>query len=74
MKFLEWTATFIIISAYLLNVLGYLSSDELLYLFMNIVGAGFLGVVVWEKKVYGAFVIQIFWAIISLLGIIKYFL
>ena len=70
---LEWTGTLLVILAYVLNQFSFISSTSLEYMMMNFIGAIFLGIILWKKKVYGPIAIQLVWGGVALVSIIQYF-
>lgn len=69
-----WIGTIMLFTAYALNTWGYIESTGLLYGIMNMVAALFLGIRVYVDKNWSNLVLEIFWMIIGIVGVIKYFL
>ena len=65
---------FLIILTYLLLQLRKLSSESLLYSVLNAVGAALVIVSLLFDFNLSAFIVELFWVIISLIGIGKYYL
>jgi hypothetical protein len=63
----------LIIGTYLLLQLDKLKSDSLNFSLLNCLGAGLILISLIVKFNIAAFVIELFWALISLIGIIRYF-
>jgi hypothetical protein len=63
----------LLIIAYLMLQLNKLSSDGLAYSLLNAIGASLLIVSLLFNFNLSALVIEVFWVLISLLGIYKYF-
>ena len=64
---------FLIIISYLLLQLNKLNSKDISYSAMNLIGASFVIISLIENFNMSAFVIEVFWVGISLLGIVNYF-
>jgi hypothetical protein len=62
----------LIIVSYLLLQLDKLNSKNILYSVMNLLGASFVIISLIENFNMSAFVIEVFWVGISLIGIINY--
>ena len=60
-----------IIGPYLLLQIGYLSNDCLLYPILNVVGALLLIISLLFEFNLSAFIVECFWAIISIIGVIR---
>lgn len=73
-KTIGWLGSVILMFTYLLNVLDIISSQSLVYLIFNLLAAFFLGVRVLKDKNYSNVFLEIFWAIVAMIGIIRYFL
>lgn len=63
----------ILIIAYLLLQLNKLSSDGLAYSLLNMVGASLIIVSLRFNFNLSAFVIEVFWVLISFIGVFRYF-
>lgn len=61
-----------IIVAYLLLQLNKISSDDIRYSIMNLLGAALVIISLIENFNISAFVIEAFWVAISLIGILKF--
>ena len=72
MKLIGWAGSILIITAYSLNSLDYLDSQNIIYPILNLAGAFFLGLRVWSDKNWSNFFLEIFWAAIAVLSIIKW--
>ena len=64
---------FLLLSAYLLLQLKRLSSDHLSYSLLNGLGAIFIGISLLFEFNLSAFVIEVFWLLISIMGIVGYY-
>ena len=62
-----------LMTTYLLLQLNRLASTDLLYSLLNAVGASLIVVSMFAKFNLSAFVIEVFWVLISLVGIYRYF-
>ncbi|KAA3614114.1 MAG: hypothetical protein D8M58_18135 [Calditrichaeota bacterium] len=63
----------LIISTYLLLQLGKIKSSSLSYSGLNALGAAFIIISLLLRFNLSAFIVELFWLIISLFGIIRYF-
>ncbi|MBC7796674.1 MAG: hypothetical protein H7Z37_07370 [Pyrinomonadaceae bacterium] len=66
--------TFLIIGTYLLLQFGKIDSKTLLYSILNALGAGLIIVSLAFDFNFSAFVVELFWVLISAFGIVMYFL
>lgn len=66
--------TIIIIGTYVLLQLEKIKSDALRYSLLNAVGATLIIVSLIHSFNFSAFIVEFFWVLISIYGIIKYFL
>ncbi|MFZ1292367.1 MAG: hypothetical protein WAR79_19895 [Melioribacteraceae bacterium] len=64
---------FLIILSYLLLQINKIRSENIKYSLMNLFGAAFVIISLINNFNISAFIIEVFWVAISLLGIIKYF-
>ena len=62
----------LLIITYLALQLNKLSSDGLPYSLLNLIGASLISVSLLGNFNLSAFVIEVFWALISLIGIVRY--
>lgn len=72
-KLSGWLGTLLLMATYLLNILGIITAQSLIYLFLNLFAAIFLGVRVYKDRNFSNVFLEIFWAFIAIIGIIKYF-
>ena len=72
-KMIGWVGTVLLMATYMLNILGVMSAQSLLYLFLNLLAAFCLGVRVLHDKNYSNVFLEIFWAGVAIVGIIRYF-
>lgn len=74
-KFLDesigWYGTIVIVLAYALVNFNVLSSSNVLYLFLNLTGALGIVYISFKKKTYQPGVLNIVWAIIALIALIR---
>lgn len=66
--------TIIIIGTYVLLQLDKIKSDALKYSLLNAVGATLIIISLIHSFNFSAFIVEFFWVLISIYGIIKYFL
>jgi hypothetical protein len=59
-------------ATYMLNIFGIINAQSPTYLFLNLFAAIFLGVRVYKDRNYSNVFLEIFWAGIAIIGIIKY--
>ena len=64
---------FLLLLAYLLLQLNRLSSDQLSYSLLNGLGATLIGVSLVFEFNLSAFVIEVFWLLISIVGVVGYY-
>jgi len=64
---------FFLLLAYLMLQLKKLSSDHLSYSLLNGLGAIFIGISLLFEFNLSAFVIEVFWLLISIMGVIGYY-
>jgi hypothetical protein len=63
----------LLMAAYLLLQLNRLSSNSLKYSLLNLVGASLIIISLSANFNFSAFVIEVFWVLISLIGVLRYF-
>ncbi len=68
-----WAGTLLIVVAYSLNSLGYLPSTNIAYPILNLFGAFFLAIRVYSDRNWSNLLLEVFWAAIAVLSILKYF-
>lgn len=73
-KIIGWIGAILLIGAYTLSVLGYFSPASPWYLFANLIGALCIGVQVYADRNYSNLILQLFWAGIAFVGILKFFI
>ena len=73
-KLSGWTGTLLLMTTYLLNIFGVITAQSLVYLILNLLAAIFLGVRVYKDRNFSNVFLEIFWASVAIIGIIKYFL
>jgi len=69
-----WLGTIILFSAYALNSLGFIESTGPIYGFSNLVAATLLGIRVYVDKNWSNLVLEIFFGVIAVITLIRYFL
>lgn len=72
-KIIGWIGTLLLMATYLLNILGVINAQSLVYLFFNLLAAFCLGMRVYKDRNYSNVFLEIFWAIVAIIGIIRYF-
>lgn len=72
-KFIGWLGTILLMATYMLNILGVITAQSLVYLFANLLAAIFLGIRVYSDKNFSNVFLEIFWAGVAIVGIVKYF-
>jgi predicted membrane-bound spermidine synthase len=70
--FLGNIGVFLIILAYLLLQLGRIRSTDLVYSMLNLIGAVLIIISLTQEFNLSAFVIEVFWVIISFIGIVRF--
>lgn len=66
--------TIIIIGTYVLLQLDKIKSENLKYSLLNAIGASLIIISLVHSFNFSAFIVEFFWVLISIYGIIKYFL
>jgi hypothetical protein len=64
-----WTGTVCLLGGFLANTQGWLTSDGLPYLLLNVAGAAGVGVHAWVQRSWPAVVVEIVWVGIGLLSL-----
>jgi len=67
------TGVALIIAAYLMLQIDRLKANGFLHSFLNMIGALFILISFYQNWNTAAFVVEVFWLIISLFGIARYF-
>jgi hypothetical protein len=70
-EIIGWGGAILMLSAYTLLSFGILSSSDVGYQLLNIVGAGGIVYKSLTKKDYPPVVLNVFWGLVALLAIIK---
>lgn len=73
-KIVGWVGTTLLIGVYALNSFGVISSVSLIYLISNLIAAILLGIRVFADKNYSNVVLEIFWGLIALVAIVKFYI
>lgn len=66
--------TILIIGTYIFLQIGRIKSETLAYSILNAVGAALIIISLTHSFNFSAFIVEFFWVLISIYGIIKYFL
>jgi hypothetical protein len=66
-----WLGTFLIIFAYFSISSGRLNATSKKYQLLNLIGAIFVGLNVFHQNAWPAFTLQIVWAIIAIISLVK---
>ncbi len=66
-----WVGTLLIVAAYYLISCGKLKTDSWMYQIMNLAGAVAVGASVFSKQAWPALVLEIVWAGIALIALIR---
>jgi len=69
MQILGWIGAFLIISAYFLVQMQYLTAHSLIYILLNLIGATLLLIHAYKHKVYQFVLLNAVWILIAILGI-----
>ena len=70
-KVIGWAGTFFILVAYTVNSLGYITSENIIYPILNLVGAALLGIRVFADKNWSNVFLEVFWLGIAIVAILK---
>ncbi len=73
-KIIGWLGTLILMTPYTLNVLRVISAQSLVYLIPNLLAGVLLGVRVYNDRNYSNVLLEIFWIIVTLVAIVRYFI
>lgn len=73
MDFVGNVGVIVLITTYLMLQLNKLSSDGLAYSVLNALGAGLIVVSLLFNFNFSALIVEVFWVLISFLGIFRYF-
>lgn len=68
------TGVVLIIGTYLFLQLGKIKSSSIIYSLLNAIGAGLILISLIYEFNLSAFIVEVFWLIISLVGLIRYFI
>lgn len=71
--FIGNVGVFLIITAFLLLQLNKIKSENIYYSLMNLFGATFVIISLINNFNFSAFIIEAFWIIISLIGIVNFY-
>lgn len=66
-----WLGTALILVAYVLSSLGYLSTSTVSYQLMNLLGALGVGLITYLRKAFQGFVLNLVWAIVAFIGLTR---
>lgn len=70
---LGWLGALAILTAYFLITFGYITTASFLYLGLNLFGSIFVFIETFSKKDYQPFVLNLIWAVVALIGILRFF-
>ena len=73
LDFVGTVGVVLLMLTYLLLQLNKLESSSIAYSLLNAVGACFIILSLWANFNLSAFVIEVFWVLISFVGIVRYF-
>lgn len=73
-QIIGWCGTLLLMLTYMLNIFGVISAQSFLYLIVNLLAALFLGIRVYRDRNYSNVFLEIFWATIAIIGLVRYFL
>lgn len=73
-QIIGWTGTISLMGAYALNSFGLLSSSGFLYPLLNFIAAILLGIRVFADRNYSNLILEIFWGLIAVISLIKFFI
>ncbi len=71
---LGWYGVIAILLAYLLNSFNVINSSGVWYSFLNLTGAITVVIDAWKQKNYQPVVLNLIWAIVALISLLKVFL
>ncbi len=71
-KILGWVGTAILIVVYALNSFGVIESQGLWYPILNLLAAILLGIRVFADRNYSNLILEIFWAGVAIIALIRY--
>ncbi len=74
MKLVGWAGSILIVVAYALNSLGYLTSNNIIYPILNLLGAFLIGMRVFNDRNWSNFFLEVFWAAIAVVSIVRFFI
>lgn len=66
-----WLGTVLILIAYVLSSLGYLSTATVSYQLMNLLGALGVGLITYLRKAFQGFVLNLVWAVVAFIGLAR---
>jgi len=70
-EIIGWYGVLVILVAYALNAFNYITTTSIYYLLLNITGAAGIVYISIKKRAYQPAVLNLIWAIIALIVIIK---
>ena len=71
--YIGFAGVFILLVAFLLNLLGRIGKDTLPYILMNIIGAGLACLASWLIHYIPFVLLEASWTIVSILALMQYF-
>ena len=72
-EILGWIGTFLVLGAYFLVSFSWLDGESLIFQLMNLFGSLGLLAIAFSKKVYQSVVVNIVWAAIGIVALVKAF-
>ncbi|TAK05163.1 hypothetical protein EPO33_04260 [Patescibacteria group bacterium] len=66
-----WVGAALLLAAFVANSNGYLSTNHPYYHIMNLLGAAGIAAQAWNRRAYPAAALNIVWAIVALIGLIR---
>lgn len=70
-EIIGWTGSLLVIMAYILISSKKIQSDSLVYQFMNLFGALFLGINVFYEQAWSVLPVQITWGLVAIIALAK---
>ena len=70
--YIGFTGVFVLLVAYLLNLINRISRDGLPYILMNLLGAGLSGIASWLIHYIPFVILEASWTFVSLIALVNY--
>jgi hypothetical protein len=67
-----FSGVFLLLLAFFLNLFGLLKRDSLVYLLLNIFGAGIAALASWLLHYVPFILLEVTWTIVSIIGFVRY--